>query len=111
MLVDALRNCRSSTTSACSTPDGPGHDRTAAQALLELGDAARAPLIALLDDDRPAPLAGSEAATLSALHGYRRSDFAYRYLSKLLGREPASPPSRRSATRRSGRFATSWPER
>jgi hypothetical protein len=58
--------------------DGP-----AAHALLAAGDAAHAPLVALLDDDRPAPLWGSEAATISKLEHYRRCDFAYRYLSVL----------------------------
>jgi hypothetical protein len=97
VLADALRRLPFLNDFSVLTPDGPGHDRTAALALLELGDAAREPLVALLDDDRPAPLAGSEAATISALHGYRRSDFAYRYLSKLLGRDArfAAEPAQR----------------
>lgn len=66
--------------------DGP-----AAQALLELGDAAREPLAALLADDAPAELGGSEAATLSREYRYRRRDWAYHYLSRLLGRAPAFP--------------------
>jgi hypothetical protein len=66
--------------------DGP-----AAQALLELGDAARAPLTALLDDTSPAELGGSEAATISRQYGYRRRDWAYHYLARILGRAPAFP--------------------
>jgi hypothetical protein len=66
--------------------DGP-----AAQALLALGDAARGPLAALLDDDAPAELGGSESAMLSRDYGYRRRDWAYHYLARILGREPAFP--------------------
>jgi hypothetical protein len=87
VLVGALRDLPYLNDFGWMEPDGHGHDRTAAQALLELGDAARAPLAGLLDDDRPAPLAGSEAATMSSAYGYRRSDFAYRYLSKLMRRD------------------------
>jgi hypothetical protein len=99
VLVDALRELPQLNDFSWMEPDGAGHDRTAATALLELGGAARAPLISLLDDDRPAPLAGSEAATLSDLYGYRRSDFAHRYLSKLLRREApfAADPAQRDA--------------
>ena len=31
---------------------------------------------------------GSEAATMSNLYGYRRSDFAYRFLRRLDGEDP-----------------------
>jgi hypothetical protein len=31
---------------------------------------------------------GSEAATMSNLYGYRRSDFAYRFLHRLDGEDP-----------------------
>lgn len=64
----------------------------AAGALLATGDAAHAPLLALLDDDRPAPLWGSETAALSDLEHYRRCDFAYRYLALLRGERPAWSP-------------------
>ena len=73
------------------------YDGEAAQALLEVG-AAAAPLLApLLDDARPAPLFGSETATMSSMYGYRRSDFAYRYLAKILGLAPGfdADPRRR----------------
>jgi hypothetical protein len=43
----------------------------------------------LLADRSTAPLFGSEDATLSAMYKYRRCDFAYRYLVKLRGGEPA----------------------
>lgn len=69
-------------------PDG-AWDGPAAQALIETGPAARGPLASVLGDARPAPLSGSEMATMSAMYGYRRSDFAYRYLSLSLGDDPA----------------------
>jgi hypothetical protein len=102
VLVDALREVPQLNDFGWMEPGGDGQDRTAARALLELGDAAREPLAALLDDDRPAPLAGSEAATMSHLYGYRRSDFAYRYLARLMGRDPscaADPGDRDGAIR------------
>jgi hypothetical protein len=65
------------------------HDGEAARALLALGCAAIAPLKPLLRDDRPAPLFGSEPATLSNSYRYRRKDFAYRYVMLLNGDTPA----------------------
>jgi hypothetical protein len=73
------------------------HDGEAAAALLETGRTALECLRPLLDDTREAPLFGSEAATLSAIHQYRRADFAYRYASLILGLRPAfrpDPPAR-----------------
>ena len=66
-----------------------GHDREAGRALLELGDAAVAPLAAELGDMNPGQLEGSEEATLTETYGLRRADFAYRYLARILGVEPA----------------------
>jgi hypothetical protein len=68
---------------------GGSHDGEAAKALLELGDAAARCLRPLLADRSAAPLYGSEEATMSSLYKYRRCDFAYRYLVKLRGGEPA----------------------
>jgi len=68
------------------------HDGEAAVALLELGDQAVGPLEPVLDDGRPAPLFGSEPATLSSMYGYRRKDFAHRYLLLILGEEPSFDP-------------------
>ena len=65
------------------------HDGEAAVALLELGPAAIIKLRPLLGNERSAPLFGSEPATLSSSFGYRRKDFAYRYICMLRGREPA----------------------
>ncbi len=70
------------------------YDGSSAKALLATGEAAVPCLRALLEDDRDAPLMGSEEATLSSLHAYRRSDFAYRYLCLLTGREPVFRSSR-----------------
>jgi|GEM_PF-5447817 len=64
------------------------HDGEAAQALLETGTVALADLVSLLDDQRPAPLFGSEEATLSTIYHYRRCDFAYRYAMLLKGLQP-----------------------
>jgi hypothetical protein len=75
------------------------YDGPAALALLELGDAALTALEPLLADDRPAPLSGSEEATLAKRFAYRRKDFAFRYVSKLRGRDaPFDPdPAHRDA--------------
>jgi hypothetical protein len=67
---------------------GAGHDREAGQAVLELGEAAVPALRPLLDDRSEAPLEGSEEATLAEELGLRRADFAYRFLARILGREP-----------------------
>jgi hypothetical protein len=100
VLVAALRDLPFLNDFGWMEPDGHGHDTTAAQALLALGDAARDPLIPLLDDERPAPLSGSETATMSSAYGYRRADFAARYLNKLLHRDSpfaADPAARDDA--------------
>ena len=64
------------------------YDGEAAQALLRVGGDAKRRLTSLLDDRRPAPLFGGEEATLSSLYHYRRCDFAYRYLSLIIGTVP-----------------------
>lgn len=64
---------------------GGSHDGEAAQALLALGADALPALTPLLDDDSPAMLFGSEAATLSSSYQYRRKDFAYRYIARIVG--------------------------
>jgi hypothetical protein len=61
-------------------------DGRPAVALIALGDVAKPGLVRLLADRRDAPFFGSADATLSG--GYRRTDFAYRYLLLILGREP-----------------------
>ena len=65
------------------------HDGEAAKALLELGPPAIRCLESLLNDRRPAPLFGTEEATMSSIYGYRRGDFARRYHALLLGKEPS----------------------
>jgi hypothetical protein len=84
--------------------DGP-----AAQALLGTGDAAAPALRAALDDHAPAPLRGSEEATLAELHDYRRADFAYRYLALVLGRPAVflATPAERDALIAQAR---TWPD-
>jgi hypothetical protein len=71
---------------------GESYDGEAAVALLETGNAALGCLQSLLIDRRPAPLFGSEVATLSSLHEYRRCDFAYRYAALLLEMAPSFDP-------------------
>lgn len=71
---------------------GDASDGEAARALLELGSVAVPYLTRLLDDAQPALMSGSEPATLSKMHAYRRKDFAYRYLSLILGRTPDFDP-------------------
>jgi hypothetical protein len=97
VLVSALRDLQFLDDFSWMEPGGHGYDTTAARALLELGDAASGPLVDLLDDPRPAPLSGSEPATMSHLYRYRRADFAYRYLCKLLQRDAdfAAEPAER----------------
>lgn len=65
--------------------DLDGIEGPAARALLELGPEALASLRRLLRDTSAAPLRGSEAATLSHHHEYRRCDYAYRLACTLLG--------------------------
>jgi hypothetical protein len=69
-----------------------GYDREAGQALLELGSDAVEALRPELDDRNPAQADGSEESTLIDAFDLRRADFAYRYMSRLLGREPAFDP-------------------
>ena len=92
VLTDALRTQANLNDFGHLGPGG-GYDGPAGQPLVELGEPAIGPLKALLSDDRPAPLMGSEEATLASEHEYRRSDFAFRYLSEILGREPAFAPT------------------
>jgi hypothetical protein len=67
-------------------------DNRAGKALLGLGKAGIAHLEPMLKDSTPAPLFGSEEHTLSDLYGYRRKDFAYRYISLILNQEPDFSP-------------------
>jgi hypothetical protein len=63
-------------------------DQEAALALLETGSIVVNCLRPILDNKQPAPLFGTEEATLSAIYQYRRNDFAYRYISLILGKKP-----------------------
>jgi hypothetical protein len=76
---------------------GGSCDGPAGRALRATGSAALPVLAPVLVDLGPAPLLGSEEATLSHLYGYRRCDFAYRYAMLALGEEPPfqSDPVRR----------------
>jgi hypothetical protein len=88
VFADALAHVTALNDWGSLDPSG-SFDGDAALALLALGCAAIAPLVPLLHDERPAPLFGSEPATLSSLYQYRRKDFAFRYLTLLTGGIPA----------------------
>jgi hypothetical protein len=85
ILCDALAHVQFLNDWGYLDPSG-SHDGEAALALLELGRHALLPLEPILDDERPAPLYGSETATLSSIYKFRRKDFAHRYLALILGR-------------------------
>ncbi len=63
-------------------------DGESAIALLETRNKALPYLRPLLDDDSKAPLFGSEIATVSTKYNLRRKDFAFRYISLILGDAP-----------------------
>jgi len=71
---------------------GESHDGESAIALIEIGTDALAYLEPILDDQRLAPLFGTEEATMSWIYRYRRSDFAYRYTSLIKGFTPSFDP-------------------
>jgi len=98
VLCDALSHLTFFNDWGYLAPD-ESHDGEAALALLELGEAALPCLIPLLDESKAAPLFGSEPATMSTVYQYRINDFAYRYISKILGRDPtfAADPQARDA--------------
>jgi hypothetical protein len=66
----------------------PPYDAEAAKALLELGKDALGPLVPVLKNNTAALLNGSDEATDSMVYHFRRKDFAYRYISLILGRRP-----------------------
>src|SRR5262249_17235374 len=67
----------------------------AGKALVECGTVALPYLRPLLDDIRPAWVRGSEEATISEFHHYRRADFAYHYACLILGTAPRFDPDPR----------------
>ncbi len=67
-----------------------------ANALASLGVDAVAALAPLLEDERPAPLAGSKDATASSAYGNRVRDYAWVLISEILGRRYSYPKSPRA---------------
>lgn len=64
----------------------PGMQLTStAHALIALGEEAVQALRPLLDDDRPAPLEGSQDATTSRYYGNRVRDYAFVLLAEIVG--------------------------
>jgi hypothetical protein len=85
----------------------PGYHLTdTARALIGLGAAAVPPLKALLDDEREAPLSGSQDATTSKMYGNRVCDYAWLFICEIkgwrcqYGREPAERDEAREMTKR-----------
>lgn len=65
----------------------PGYQLTeTSHALISLGDAAISALKPLLTDQRLAPVSGSEDATTSTMYGNRVCDYAWVFISEILGR-------------------------
>lgn len=91
VLADALAHLMFLNDWGYLDPSG-SHDGEAAHALLELEEDALESLKPILNDERPAPLFGSETATLSSMYHYRRKDFAYRYVMFLRGSQPDFNP-------------------
>jgi len=87
ILCGALKNTIGLNDWGILHPSG-SFDGESAQALLQTGKTALTFLTPILDNDSPAPLFGSKAATTSKIYGYRREDFAYRYASLILGKTP-----------------------
>jgi hypothetical protein len=87
ILCSALKHTRFLNDWGFLSPHG-SFDRDSATALLETGESGLKQLTILLDDKESVRLFGSEEATMSETYMYRRSDFAYRYISLIL-REPA----------------------
>ena len=76
------------------------YDAESGRALLELGKGAINYLKPMLKDSTRVRLYGSEDALASSEYQYRRKDFAYRYISLLLNKEPefsANPKERDKA--------------
>jgi hypothetical protein len=69
----------------------------AAKALIEEGSAAESSLLKLLRDQRPAPVFGSEGATVGAQFHYRVCDYAWAFLNEIRLHkieQPADPTER-----------------
>ena len=78
---------------------GLPHDywEDAAKALIDEGTPAEAALIKLLDDKRPAPVFGSEGATVGAKFHYRVCDYAWALLNEIRQQKvevPSDPAER-----------------
>jgi len=97
VLCSALQHVVSLDDWSILIPKSVMHDGVCAKLLLEIGTDALPYLKPLLDDANDAPLFGSQSATTSRAFQYRRKDFAYRYVSLILGREA---PFRRNAADR-----------
>jgi hypothetical protein len=63
----------------------------AAKAVIEQGTAAEPGLIKLLGDKRPAPVFGSEGATVNTQFHYRVCDYAWALLNEIRQKKPEIP--------------------
>jgi hypothetical protein len=91
ILTTALTNVRWLNDFGYLDPGG-SWDGPAAAALIETGKDAEPALRHILADRSPAPLRGSEMATMAHLYHYRRGDYAVRYLAVIAGQDPVFDP-------------------
>ena len=99
VLTSALRELESLNDWSRLHPD-ESSDGEAATALLQLGKGAISHLAPILKISDPAKIFGSEESIASSEYGYRRKDFAYRYISLILEKNPkfsADPKDRDKA--------------
>jgi len=90
VLCGALKNLTFLNDFGYLEPSG-AYDGEAAMMLIDVGKPAIDCLGNLLGDKNEAPLFGSKEATAGSAFGYRRCDFAYRYIMLILSREPTFP--------------------
>lgn len=97
ILTSALRSQHYFNDWSVLLPDIKGSDGPAGEAVLELGKAAIPYLTPILADSSPAHWSGSDSSATSAFYQFRRKDFAFRYISLILGRSPTflADPSER----------------
>jgi hypothetical protein len=89
ILCDALRQFDYLNAFSLLRPDGGTDDGMLGTALVETGPDALPHLQSLLSDEGTAMIVGFSDRRMSEAYVYRRCDYAYRYASLILGREPA----------------------
>lgn len=87
ILISSLQNTNCLNDWGNLTPE-QSYDDTLAKGLIALGKRVLPILRPVLDDKKDALLFGSEEATISRGYGYRRCDFAFRYIQLIRGKKP-----------------------